>query len=250
MNYVINSWSKQNKKAPNQVFFYYSKSSFTTLYKLCHNFQKGNIMKADNQTSVIANEKIDNIKLIKSSKIMLGLQQDLQKYINKGQGPFLAAIYDSKGNLVAKAANSVVNKSCSHNHAEMNAIKLAEKKLGTYDLSKYDLSIYVTSEPCMMCLGAIMWSGIREIYYGVPSERVTKITGFDEGFKPYWFDEFKKRGITVYGQIEQDAGEQVLHDYVAQGHMIYEPKRNYFAKATRAIHKFIKCKFCHRSRNK
>jgi tRNA(Arg) A34 adenosine deaminase TadA len=161
-----------------------------------------------------------------------------------GRGPFLAAIYDSKGNLIAKAANSVVNKYCSHNHAEMNAIKLAEKKLRTYDLSKHNLSLYVTSEPCMMCLGAIMWSGIKEVYYGVPSKRVTKITGFDEGFKPDWFNEFKKRGITVYGQIEQGAGEQVLQDYVTQGHTIYEPKRNYFARATRAIHKFIKCKIC------
>ena len=197
--------------------------------------------------SVISNQRIDDSKLANASKIILELQHELKKYINMGRGPFLAAIYDSQGNLIAKAANSVVNKYCSHNHAEMNAIKLAEKKLRTYDLSKYNLSLYVTSEPCMMCLGAIMWSGIKEIYYGVPSKRVTKITGFDEGFKPEWFNEFKKRGITVYGQIEQGAGEQVLQDYVTQGHTIYEPKRNYFARATRAIHKFIKCKICRRS---
>lgn len=182
-------------------------------------------MQKNNKTSVIANEKIDNSKLIKAGKIMLDLQQELKKYIDKGYGPFLAAVYDSNGNLVAKAANNVVDKSCSNNHAEINAIKLAEKKLGTYDLSPYDLSIYVTSEPCMMCLGAIMWSGIRAIYYGVPSERVTKITGFDEGFKPNWYNEFKKRGITVYGQIETDAGEQVLKDYVVLGHTVYKPKR-------------------------
>ena len=175
------------------------------------------------KTSVIANEKIDESKLAKARKIILDLQQELKKYINKGHGPFLAAVYDSKGDLIAKAANSVVNKSCSHNHAEMNAIKLAEKKLGTYDLSPYNLSIYVTSEPCMMCLGAIMWSGIKAVYYGVPSDRVTEITGFDEGFKPNWFEEFKKRGITVYGNIEVSAGEKVLQDYVSQGHTVYKP---------------------------
>ena len=182
-------------------------------------------MRINNKTSVIANEKIDDLKLIKASKIILDLQQELKKYINKGYGPFLAAIYDSKGNLIAKAANNVVNKSCSNNHAETNAIKLAEKKLNTYDLSPYNLSIYVTSEPCMMCLGSIMWSGIKAVYYGVPSNRVSKITGFDEGFKPNWLSEFKKRGITVYGQIETDAGEQVLKDYVKQGHTVYRPKR-------------------------
>ena len=182
-------------------------------------------MKTNNKTSVIANEKIDNVKIAKASKIMLDLQQELKKYINKGHGPFLAAIYDSNGNLIAKAANDVVNKSCSHNHAEMNAIKLAEKKLGTYDLSPYNLSIYVTAEPCMMCLGGIMWSGIKAVYYGVPSNKVTKITGFDEGFKQNWHKEFKKRGITVYGQIEQEAGEKVLKDYVTSGHIVYKPKR-------------------------
>lgn len=182
-------------------------------------------MKGNSKTPVIANEKIDNLKLIKAGKIILELQQELKKYINKGYGPFLAAIYDSKGNLVAKAANNVVNKSCSNNHAEMNAIRLAEKKLGTHDLSPYNLSIYITSEPCMMCLGGIMWSGIKAVYYGVPSNRVTKITGFDEGFKQNWHNEFKKRGITVYGQIEQDAGEKILKDYVTQGHTVYKPKR-------------------------
>ena len=182
-------------------------------------------MKKNNKTPVIANEKIDNLKLIKASKIILDLQQELKKYINKGYGPFLAAIYDSNGNLVAKAANNVMNKSCSNNHAEINAIKLAEKKLGTYDLSKYNLSIYVTSEPCMMCLGGIMWSGIRAVYYGVSSAMVTKITGFDEGFKQNWHNEFKKRGITVYGQIEQEAGEKILKDYITNGHTVYKPHR-------------------------
>lgn len=182
-------------------------------------------MQKSKKISVIANKKIDKSKLIKATKIIMDLQQELTKYIAKGYGPFLAAVYDSKGNLIAKAANNVVNKSCSHNHAEINAIKSAEKKLGTYDLSPYDLSMYITSEPCMMCLGAIMWSGIKAVYYGVPSERVTKITGFDEGFKPNWYNEFKKRGITVYGQIETDAGEQVLKDYVKQGHTVYKPKR-------------------------
>lgn len=180
-------------------------------------------MQKNKKTTVIANEKIDNKKLANAEKIILNLQQELKKYINKGHGPFLAAIYDSKGNLIAKTANSVVNKTCSHNHAEMNAIKLAEKKLGTYDLSKYNLSIYVTAEPCIMCLGGIMWSGIKSVYYGVPSNRVTKITGFDEGFKPDWFKEFKKRGITVYGQIETEVGEEVLKDYVSQGLTIYKP---------------------------
>ena len=179
----------------------------------------------EEQTKVIANEKTDEQKLARAEKIIRQLQEELPSYIAKGSGPFLAAIYDEKGNLIAKEANSVINENCSHNHAEMNTIKAAEKKLNTYDLSAHNLSLYVTAEPCMMCLGGIMWSGIKAVYYGVSSKTVEQITGFDEGFKPDWFNEFAKRGIVAYGNIAIEAGEKVLKDYVAGGRIVYKPNR-------------------------
>ena len=167
---------------------------------------------------IVSNESINEEKLQKANDIIVRLQNELKDYITKGHGPFLAAIYDENGKLIAQTANSVINENCSNNHAEMNAIREAERVLNTYDL-------YVTSEPCMMCLGGIMWSGIKAVYYGVPSKRVEEITGFDEGFKPDWFNEFKKRGITVYGNIAQEAGEDVLYDYVKKGNTVYKPER-------------------------
>ena len=174
---------------------------------------------------VIANEPIDSKKLKMAQKIILGLQQELNKKIDnhKDCGPFLAAIYDENGHLIAKKANQVVHNQCSHDHAEMCTIRMAEKKLKTYDLSSHNLSLYVTAEPCIMCLGGILWSGIKTVYYGVPSSFVETVTGFDEGFKPNWLDEFKKRGITVYGNIEIEAGIQVLKNYVKKKHIIYKP---------------------------
>ena len=174
---------------------------------------------------VIANEEINDVKLLTAKKILLQLQNEMNDYIANGSGPFLAAIIDENGKIIAKTANSVVSEGCSNNHAEMNAIKMAQNNLGTYDLSKYNLSLYVTSEPCIMCIGGIMWSGIKAVYYGVPSKRVEEITGFDEGFKPNWFEEFKNRGITVYGNIEVKAGEKVLNDYVNGGKIVYQPER-------------------------
>ena len=174
---------------------------------------------------IISNEKIDNTKVEIAGKIITELQNDMKSYTSKGSGPFVAAIYDDEGNLVVKVANSVVNEHCSNNHAEMNAIKAAEEKLGVYDLAPYNLKLYVTAEPCMMCLGGIMWSGIKEVYYGVSSKSVEAITGFDEGFKPHWFKEFKKRGIIVYGNIEPELGEQELHKYMNDGKEVYKPSR-------------------------
>lgn len=174
---------------------------------------------------MISNEPIDAEQLARAEKIITELQEELRGRIARGAGPFLAAIYDEKGKLLSKTANSVVDEVCSNNHAEMNAIKRAEAKLGTFDLAPFNLSLYVTAEPCLMCLGGIMWSGIRSVYYGVSSKRVEEITGFDEGFKPNWQNEFKKRGITVCGEIATELGEKVLAEYVQQGKKIYKPSR-------------------------
>ena len=178
-------------------------------------------------SNIISNEPVDPQKITRATQIISSLQEELKIYITQGAGPFLAAIYDDKGTLIAKAANSVVHENCSHCHAEMNAIKQAEEKLNTYDLAPHHLSLYVTAEPCLMCLGGIMWSGIGAVYYGVPSKQVEEITGFDEGFKPNWQDEFKKRGITVYGNLAPEKGQEVLREYVRQGHRVYKPTRDF-----------------------
>ena len=175
--------------------------------------------------NIIANEKVDAEKLARAEQIITRLQKELPEYIAQGSGPFLAAIFDENGRKIAQTANSVINENCSHNHAEMNAIRAAEDALRTYDLSAHNLSLYVTAEPCMMCLGGIMWSGIKAVYYGVSSKEVEQITGFDEGFKPDWLNEFARRGIRVYGNIAAAAGRKVLQDYVSGGHTVYQPER-------------------------
>lgn len=175
--------------------------------------------------NIIANEEVNQSKLDRAVSIISDLYRKLPEYIDNGHGPFVAAIYDDDGNLISESANSVLSDKCSNNHAETNVIRAAEEKLGTYDLSKHNLSLYITAEPCMMCIGAIMWSGIRAVYYGLPSTTVEKLTGFDEGFKPNWLQEFAKRNISVYGNIGVESGEHVLRDYIANGGTIYKPKR-------------------------
>ena len=79
--------------------------------------------------NIVSNEKINPVKLERAKKIILELQNELKSLIAEGAGPFLAAVYDAEGKLIAKTANSVVSEGCSNNHAEMNAIKAAEKAL-------------------------------------------------------------------------------------------------------------------------
>lgn len=178
--------------------------------------------KGDNslKPSVIKSNSKDAEKIIKQ------LNKEVEKQIEQGYGPFLAVIYDKNGKLVAKMPNSVVNSKCSLNHAEMNTIREAHKNLNSYDLAPYDLSIYINAEPCIMCMGGIMWSGIKHVYYSVSSKDVEIITGFDEGYKPDWIEEFKKRGIDVHGDIDSEHGKAVLRKYVAAGKTIYKPTRD------------------------
>ena len=173
---------------------------------------------------MISNQEISQEKIEFAQKIIIDLQNEAKNKIDLGFGPFLAAIYDKHGNLISKEANSVIIENCSNNHAEMNTIKKAQEKLKTYDLSNHNLSIYITAEPCIMCLGAIMWSGIKEVYFSVNSKDVENITGFDEGFKPNWFDEFKKRDILVCGNIEENLGKEILQYYINSGKKVYKPR--------------------------
>lgn len=176
-------------------------------------------------TGIITNvDKIDKEKLNHAKEIITGLQQALPEYIKHGHGPFLAAVYNGP-HLISECANTVVLHNCSNQHAEINAIERAQQVMKSYDLAPHNLDLYITAEPCMMCIGAIMWSGIKNVYYGVSSQKVEKITGFDEGFKPDWLNEFKKRGINVYGNIESKLGEEVLKQYVAQNNIIYKPSK-------------------------
>ena len=90
-------------------------------------------------------------------------------------GPFGACIV--KGNKVIAIARNTVLKNDASCHAEINAIRLASKKLKTYDLS--GCRIYSTTEPCPMCFSAIHWARIGSIIYGNNIADAKKI-GFNE----------------------------------------------------------------------
>ena len=66
--------------------------------------------------------------------------------------------------IIARGFNLKENKKLVSSHAEMEAIKKASKKLDNWRL--LDCDLYVTIEPCLMCMGAIYQSYIRNVYFG------------------------------------------------------------------------------------
>jgi len=93
-------------------------------------------------------------------------------------GPFGAVIVKN-GKIIAKSANKVTLKNDPTAHAEVSAIRLACRKLKTYDLS--DCMIYTSCEPCPMCLSAIYWAHITTIFYANTKEKAAGI-GFDDQY--------------------------------------------------------------------
>ena len=71
--------------------------------------------------------------------------------------------------IIARGHNKREIKNDVTSHAEMEAIRKANKKLNSWRL--VDCDLYVTIEPCIMCMGAIYQSHIRKIYYGAPDPK-------------------------------------------------------------------------------
>ena len=91
-------------------------------------------------------------------------------------GPFGCVIVkDDK--IIAEGSNKVTFSNDPTAHAEIVAIREACKKLNTFNLSGCDL--YASCEPCPMCLSAIYWSHVDNIFYANTREDAKKIS-FDD----------------------------------------------------------------------
>ena len=95
---------------------------------------------------------------------------------NNAGGPFGCVIVrDNK--IIAEGSNIVTSSNDPTAHAEIVAIRDACKKLNTFNLSGSDL--YASCEPCPMCLSAIYWSHVDNIFYANTREDAKKIN-FDD----------------------------------------------------------------------
>src|SRR6185295_4952711 len=114
-------------------------------------------------------------------------------------GPFAAGVFErDTGKLIAVGLNRVLASSCSSAHAEILALSLAQKSLGSYDLGGENMlahQLVVNWLPCAMCFGATLWSGVRSLVIAGNGPELEQITGFDEGpVHPEWEKELAKRG--------------------------------------------------------
>lgn len=107
-------------------------------------------------------------------------------------GPF-GAVVVRDGRMVGEGANTVTMTYDPTAHAEVNAIRDACRRLGTFVLTGCEL--YTSCEPCPMCLAASYWARVDAIYYGCSAADAAR-AGFDDAF--------------LYGEFLKDAGSRAL----------------------------------------
>ncbi len=144
----------------------------------------------------------------------------MQKYLDKAielaklgvekeeGGPFGAVVVqDNK--IIGYGNNKVLKEKDPTAHAEIIAIRDACKSLNTYDLT--DCVMYSTSEPCPMCISAIIWSNIKEVYFVTNRKEIAEV-GFRDDMI-YTYLENKGKNILEIHQIENKQCHELLENY-------------------------------------
>ena len=145
-------------------------------------------------------------------------KQNAEKGIKRGDGgPFGAVIVDKEGNIISNGNNQVIKENDPTAHAEIVAIREACQKLNTYDLSRYIL--YTSCEPCPMCLSAIIWANIKEVYYACTREDAGKIGFRDDVI--YEYLEGKQKDLIQSKQIDREECITLFEEYKKMQNTIY-----------------------------
>lgn len=106
----------------------------------------------------------------------LAAEETMKSMERQDGGPFGATIVKD-GEVVVAVGNTQMRDTDPTAHAELVAIREACKKLETRDLTGCE--IYATCQPCPMCVGAIIWSGIKNVYYANTAEDAAE-NGFSD----------------------------------------------------------------------
>lgn len=93
----------------------------------------------------------------------------------RGNRPFGAVIVSADGLLLAEAyCNTSESGDCT-GHPEINALRQLRTPAQLESLAQ--ATLYASAEPCMMCAGAILCSGIRRVVFGVSNDRLRQLCG-------------------------------------------------------------------------
>jgi len=102
--------------------------------------------------------------------------QEAVRACDEGEVPVGAVVVSENGRILGRGYNSMERLNDATAHAEILALGAASNSLGSWRLEK--CTIFVTLEPCLMCLGAILNSRISKIVYGAQDRGMGAIDSF------------------------------------------------------------------------
>lgn len=133
--------------------------------------------------------------------------EEAERGIHAGEGGPFGCVIVKDGKIVGKGHNEVVKRKDPTCHGEIMAIHEACKALDTFDLTGCEL--YTTGEPCPMCMGAILWSNIGQVYYGCNIADTEEIGFRDKVF--YEFNDEKKAQMVQ--EMDRAECKKLYRDY-------------------------------------
>ena len=159
------------------------------------------------------------------ARMELAIALSLENIDRGTGGPFGACVFEQEsGRLVAVGVNSVQRHNNSTLHAEMVALMMAQHRMQHFTLhdERFPVHALVTScDPCAMCFGAVLWSGVRRVVSGATRDDAAHL-GFDEG--PVFDQSYRyleARGIKFHREVRRQAAVDVLERYRREGGAIY-----------------------------
>ena len=153
--------------------------------------------------------------MIEDQTMELAIQQ-AKSAAARDEVPVGAVIQDASGKIIAKESNKTIELCDPTAHAEINAIRKACKE--RKDLYLNSCTMYVTLEPCSMCLAAIVNSRLKKLIYGLPSP---KYGALSSNHSPCQSREKLVKNTEVYGGFYQSEISRIMKEF-------FEDRRGHF----------------------
>jgi tRNA(adenine34) deaminase len=151
--------------------------------------------------------KAEQARLRKPEYYMHRALELAQQAADLGEVPVGAVIVDSSGTIIGRGYNQCISNHDATAHAEIQAIRDACKTLNNYRLNNCDL--YVTLEPCTMCIGALVQARIRKVFYATREPRTGAIESVCNLPSQPWYN----HRLNVQSGLLQKQSKKLLEDF-------------------------------------
>lgn len=138
------------------------------------------------------------------NKFMKAALRCAQKALEEGEVP-IGAVVVCDGKIIARGHNRRTKRQIATAHAEIEAIEKACKKRKSWRIPECEL--YVTLEPCPMCMGAALNARIKKITYGAPEDKGRSLTAEIAGAN------LLNHTVEVEGGVMEEECKKILSEF-------------------------------------